>query len=231
VRLVFVPGFTQTQEAWKHVLDGVDPTDVITVRHLATRGNFEAAANRLGEAAGEGIYVGYSMGGRLCLRLAIDRPDLVRAVVLVSASPGLRDTAEREARIASDEALARDIERDGVDTFLERWLAQPMFASIPPERSGIDARRQLAPEYLTACLRVLGTGAMQPVWDRLPELSMPVLLVTGTDDAKFTAIAQQMRDAIGPNAEHAEVAGGHALLLEQPLELRHLVLTFAREHG
>jgi 2-succinyl-6-hydroxy-2,4-cyclohexadiene-1-carboxylate synthase len=231
VQTVFVPGFTQSDAAWKYVLDGVDPSELVTIGRLDTRGSFEATANRIGEVAGEGIYVGYSMGGRLCLRLAIDRPDLVRALVLVSASPGLRDAAEREARVASDEALARDIERDGVDAFLERWLAQPMFASIPPERWEIDARRRLEPEYLTECLRVLGTGAMQPLWDRLSELSMPVLLVTGTDDAKFTAIAQEMREAIGPNAEHVALAGGHALLLEQPADLRDLVAVFAREHG
>ena len=92
----------------------------------------------------------------------------------------MRTDAERDARVAADEALAVDIERDGVDAFLARWLAQPMFASIPAGRTGIDERRRLRPEYLTACLRVLGTGAMEPLWDRLPELEMPVLIVTGT---------------------------------------------------
>ncbi len=132
------------------------------------------------------------MGGRLCLRLALDRPDLVRGLVLVSASPGLRTDAERDARVAADEALAVDIERDGVDAFLTRWLAQPMFASIPAGRTGLAERRRLRPAYLTACLRVLGTGAMEPLWDRLAELQMPVLLVTGTRDAKFDAIGREM---------------------------------------
>ncbi len=232
---MFVPGFTQTRSAWKYVLDVMSNAEqAIVIDTLDTSESFEACAHRIGEAAAAGIYVGYSMGGRLTLRLALDRPDVVRGLVLVSASPGLRTDEERATRTASDEALARDIERDGVDAFLERWLAQPMFASIPPVRSGVDDRRQVRPEYLAACLRVLGTGTMEPLWDRLAELTMPVLLLTGTDDAKFDAIATEMQEAIGPNAEHVRVPGGHALPLEQPETVAGLVAEFValvERHG
>jgi 2-succinyl-6-hydroxy-2,4-cyclohexadiene-1-carboxylate synthase len=232
VRTVFVPGFTQTASAWNYVLEReLGGADTIVVDRVDSRTTFEACAQGIGATAGTGVYVGYSMGGRLCLRLALDRPDLVRALVLVSASPGLRTEAERAERRAHDEALAREIERDGVDAFVSRWLAQPMFASVPPERAGVDDRRRLRPEYLIGCLRVLGTGAMQPCWDRLRELDMPVLLVSGTADAKFTAIAKEMRDAIGRNAEHVELEGGHALLLEQPEALHDVLVAFIEAHG
>ena len=116
------------------------------------------------------------MGGRLCLRLAIDRPDLVHALVLVSATPGIEDASERAARVASDERWAARAEHDGVDGFLAAWLAQPMFATVPPDAPGLADRRTLTPAFLAACLRRLGTGAMAPMWDRLPEVAMPVLL-------------------------------------------------------
>ena len=229
--IVFVQGFTQTAGAWQHTVEGLPHReDAVCFDQLPIGPTFTATAHAIGEHAGPGVYVGYSMGGRLCLRLALDRPDVVRGLVLVSASPGLRTDAERETRIAADEALAVDIERDGVDAFLDRWLAQPMFASIPAGRSGIDERRRLRPEYLTACLRVLGTGAMEPLWDRLPDLEMPVLTVTGTRDAKFDAIGREMGAAIGTNAASLRVDGGHALLLERPAELRDAVVAFARGH-
>ena len=95
---------------------------------------FAATAHAIGAAGGKAIYVGYSMGGRLCLRLALDRPELVRALVLVSASPGIVNAAERAARVEADEVLADSVERDGVDTFLATWLAQPMFATVPARR-------------------------------------------------------------------------------------------------
>jgi len=170
------------------------------------------------------------MGGRLCLRLALDRPDLVRALVLVSATPGIDGASERASRVASDERWAALAEREGVDAFLEQWLAQPMFASVPADAPGLDERRSLTPAFLAACLRRLGTGAMDPMWDRLAELTIPVLLVTGTRDEKFTAIARRMLERL-PNAEHRELDGGHALPLEQPEALGGLLAEFAQRHG
>ena len=94
--------------------------------------------------------------------------------------------------------LADGVERDGVDAFLARWLAQPMFATVPADAPGLADRRRLTPEFLAACLRRLGAGAMEPMWDELSELTMPVLLVTGSRDEKYTAIAPHARtDAPG----------------------------------
>jgi pimeloyl-ACP methyl ester carboxylesterase len=165
------------------------------------------------------------------MRLAIDRPDLVRALVLVSASPGIADEQERAARIEADEALADSIERDGVDAFLSRWLGQPMFATVPADAPGVADRRRLTAAFLAASLRLLGAGAMEPMWNELPELTMPVLLVTGTLDTKFTAIARDMLGRMHPGVTHHELPGGHALPLEQPAALGELIAAFAAEHG
>ena len=231
VRIVLVPGFTQTASSWTGVRDVVREVADVTAVHVPLQDTFEATAHAIGDEGGTGVYVGYSMGGRLCLRLALDRPELVRALVLVSASPGLADPTERAARVEADEQLARSVTRDGVDAFLQRWLAQPMFATVPPDAPGIAERKRLSAEYLVGCLRVLGTGAMQPLWDRLPELAMPVALVTGKQDEKFDRIAANMLQRIGNNATHVRLEGGHALPLEQPTVLGGFVVAFASEHG
>src|SRR5262249_60229882 len=101
---------------------------------------FVEAGAAIGELGGRAVYVGYSMGGRLCLRLALDRPELVRGLVLLSASPGIADDAERAARREADEKLARQIEREGVDAFLARWLRQPLFSTLPEDAAGVRAR-------------------------------------------------------------------------------------------
>ena len=82
-------------------------------------------------------WLGYSMGGRTALQVAVHRPEVVSALVLEGATPGLRSEGERAERMASDEALARRIERDGVEAFVDEWEAQPLFAtqaSLPAER-------------------------------------------------------------------------------------------------
>ena len=230
-KVVFVPGFTQTASSWRAVTDIVREGADVLALEVPVRDTFAATARSIAARAQRGIYVGYSMGGRLCLRIALDYPDLVQGLVLVSASPGIADARAIAERVASDEALARDVERDGVDAFLDRWLAQPMFAGIPPDAPGLEDRRALPPGYLAHQLRVLGTGAMEQMWTRLGELRMPVALVTGTRDTKFETIALQMLERIHGDVVHVRLDGGHALPLEQPAILGGFVLAFAAQHG
>ena len=136
---------------------------------------------------------------------------------------GLADPAERAARRAADEALAQRIEAIGVEAFACEWGAQPLFAG-QPERVAAAAhadRLRNTPEGLAAALRGLGTGAMQPLWDRLPELALPVTLVVGERDEKFRAIAERMAARL-PAARVVVVDGaGHAAHLEAPQALAH----------
>ena len=85
-RVVFVPGFTQTAESWRGSAEIVAQSCDVAAVDVPLRETFAATANAIGLRAKRAVYAGYSMGGRLCLRLAIDRPDLVKAVVLVSTS-------------------------------------------------------------------------------------------------------------------------------------------------
>jgi 2-succinyl-6-hydroxy-2,4-cyclohexadiene-1-carboxylate synthase len=193
---------------------------------LATdlRLSFEEAAAYLGEAGGPATFVGYSMGGRLCLRMALDRPGVVHSLVLVGASPGIADTGEREARRRSDARLAADLETDGVHDFLDRWLAQPLFETTTPRPEDIAARRRNTPAGLAYALRRLGTGSQEPLWDRLGELRMPVALVVGEHDAKFRAIAERMAAGIGVAARVVVVEGaGHAVPLDRPDEVARII--------
>jgi 2-succinyl-6-hydroxy-2,4-cyclohexadiene-1-carboxylate synthase len=229
--VVLVPGFTQTASSWSAVVDVVRQTCEVDALDVPDPNTFAGTARAIGATGGNAIYVGYSMGGRLCLRLAIDHPDLVQGLVLVSTSPGIADDQERAARIVADEALAASIERDGVDAFLASWLAQPMFATVPADAPGVSDRRGLGPAYLTASLRRLGAGVMEPMWDDLSKLTMPVLLVTGTLDGKFTAMARRMLERMHPGVAHRQLEGGHALPLEQPAALGALISAFAAAHG
>ena len=218
---VFVHGFTQTAGSWAPVMELLSTTDAQSLA-VPVADDFAATAAALD--VGPATYVGYSQGGRLCLQLALDRPEVVHRLVLVSASPGIADEQERTARRDADERLAQEIERDGVDAFLERWLAQPLFATLPRERSGIDERRaRNTIEGMTSQLRVLGQGVQPSNWERLGGLRMPVLLIVGERDTKYVEIAQRMADAI-PQARVEVVPGaGHACHLEQPEMVAHVL--------
>jgi 2-succinyl-6-hydroxy-2,4-cyclohexadiene-1-carboxylate synthase len=218
VRLVLVPGFTQTASSWDPVRAHLGHAVEVVALDVPTGLDFVRTAAAIGEAGGRALYVGYSMGGRLCLRLALDQPHLVRGLVLISASPGIADDAERTARRQADEQLAREIERDGLDAFLDRWLRQPLFASLPTTAAGLDARRAgNTVATLTHALRALGPGTQEPLWDRLGDLEPPFLPVAGSLDEKYVNIAFQMARAVEGDVHPLLLGGtGHAAHLEQP---------------
>jgi 2-succinyl-6-hydroxy-2,4-cyclohexadiene-1-carboxylate synthase len=236
-RVVLVHGFTQTHRSWDDVAASLADGEFEVVRvdlpghggSAEVRLAFVDTAAALGETGGAGCYVGYSMGGRLSLRLAVDRPELVRALVLVSASPGLADAAERAERRRSDSRLAADLEAGGTHGFLERWLAQPLFEATTPRHADLAARRANPPGGLAYALRQLGTGKQEPLWDRLGELSMPVLLVVGEHDAKFRRIADEMVAEMGTGRVRVEVVegAGHAVPLDKPETCARLIAGFA----
>ena len=228
-RVVLLHGFTQTGASWRPVAERLralgpyEPVAVDAPGHGGSplpRGGVRAAAADLAAAGGRAAYVGYSIGGRICLRLALDRPDLVRALVLIGASAGLADPAERARRRAADEALAARIERDGVARFLDDWLAQPLFATLAPAAAGRAERLANTPAGLAAALRRLGTGTQAPLHARLRGVRAPALLVAGALDTRFAALADELARGIGPHARVELVEGaGHTAHLERPAEV------------
>ena len=127
------------------------------------------------------------MGARFCLHLALERPELVDSLVLVSGTAGIDDDDERTARRRADDDLAEQLdpadparsEAVPVATFVRRWMANPMFAGVGPEAGGLVERLTNTGPGLASSLRLAGTGTQEPLWSELHRLDMPVLVVTG----------------------------------------------------
>jgi 2-succinyl-6-hydroxy-2,4-cyclohexadiene-1-carboxylate synthase len=191
--------------------------------------DFPTTAGAIAEACGPGIYCGYSMGGRLCLRIALDFPDLVRGLVLVSASPGIADATARTARASLDDELASRASTIGVEPFIRLWLGGPLFATLEPDAGEVIARaRAYSVRRLAHQLRVLGQGAQEPLWERLGELEVRVVIVTGRADEKYDAIGDQVARLLR-HARRVRIDGGHSLLLEQPVAMAEVLVHVARD--
>jgi 2-succinyl-6-hydroxy-2,4-cyclohexadiene-1-carboxylate synthase len=172
------------------------------------------------------------MGARFALHAALARPDVVRGLVLLGGTAGIEDAAEREDRRRQDQQTAARLRAEGLETFLDGWLAQPLFAGLPPERAFQAERLENTVDGLASSLEQAGTGAQEPAWDRLGDLAMPVLVLAGGDDAKFAALAARMTGAIGTNATLALVDGaGHAAHLEQPERFLAIIEPWLDRHG
>ena len=166
--------------------------------------------------------VGYSMGGRVALHVALAYPDRVVALALIGGRAGIDDTAERAERIAADEILASRIESEGVEWFADYWADRPLFAtqrhrlSVEQQAELRDQRLTCDPRGLALSLRGMGAGAVEPIGCRLGDLSMPCALIVGEDDTRFAAIAHDMAAAM-PQADVCLIPdAGHATHLEAP---------------
>jgi 2-succinyl-6-hydroxy-2,4-cyclohexadiene-1-carboxylate synthase len=164
--------------------------------------------------------LGYSMGGRLALTFAILFPDMVRKLILESASPGLATEKERTDRRMKDAKLANFIMEKGMESFVDYWESIPLFSSMQelPVETKMDIRRQRlsnSPLGLANSLKGMGTGSQPSWWEELGRISSPVLLLTGDKDEKFCGIAKRMTEKI-KNAQWAVINdSGHAIHVEK----------------
>jgi 2-succinyl-6-hydroxy-2,4-cyclohexadiene-1-carboxylate synthase len=245
-RLVLGHGFTQSGRVWGGLADDLSRDhEVVTVDlpghggSSSVRADLVDGAALLGAVGGAADYLGYSMGARFCLHLALARPDLVRRLVLVSGTAGIVDESERTERRRSDEALADRLDppqggtpEDTVVGFVDRWVSNPMFGVVDAAANDLDERRRNTAAGLASSLRLAGTGTQAPLWGRLAELAMPVLVVTGRRDLKFTELGRRMVGSIGPRARHVEIDDAdHAPHLQRPHEVAAAVRGFLAERG
>jgi 2-succinyl-6-hydroxy-2,4-cyclohexadiene-1-carboxylate synthase len=226
--VVLLHGFAGTGRMWDPVVARLDGE---RYRPLAPdlRGHGAASARRpvsfagcvedvLALAPARFVLGGYSMGGRLALHVALAAPERVERLVLVATTAGIEDRADREARRAADEALAAQIERAPIEAFVERWVTQPLFAGTPPQAAELWRADILGndPVALAVALRGIGTGKMEPLWERLGELDMPATVLAGERDGKFVRNGRRLAAAL-PRAEMVVVEGaGHGIPREDP---------------
>jgi 2-succinyl-6-hydroxy-2,4-cyclohexadiene-1-carboxylate synthase len=177
--------------------------------------------------------VGYSLGARIALRLAIAHPEAVGRLVLEAPSAGITDPAARAERAAADTERARLAVSEGIEAFAARWEAEPVLAGEAALQARVRARqaairRANTPLGIAASLVYAGQGAMEPLHDRLGEVCAPTLVVAGADDP-----ARKRAEEVAARIPGARLAlvpdAGHAPHLERPDRFHAIVLDFLTE--
>lgn len=240
--LVALHGFTETDQVWSEFFASHHPvrcpvlpghgakpcppgttlasTATMMAKYLATNGSDDL--------------LGYSLGGRVALQLALDHPGKVRRLVLLSSGPGIADATERAKRLLRDERLAQILEEDGISPFTAWWESTPALKPARPLSREVDEslrslRLNQDPLCLAGVLRHLSHGTMEDLTPRLKTLTMPVLLVAGDSDRAYCQRMREMSAAI-PNSRLQLIAdAGHAVHREKPEAVRNAVITFLRE--
>lgn len=239
--LVLVHGFAQTPASWGEVIEllGADASLVAVELpgHGATglsRGEPtpELTNSLILEACAtfdqKPVVWGYSMGGRATFDFLINHPGIVRAAVVESATPGIADPLARAERRSRDFAMSKRLEAGTIEEFVGGWEQLPAIGEQSPEVIAKQRPIRLAqdPVALAAAVRGIGQASFEPRWSRLGELELPVLLLTGANDAAYEAHSEHMAELL-PDARHISVAGAaHAVHISHPREAVAAVRSF-----
>ncbi|XP_071926844.1 protein PHYLLO, chloroplastic-like isoform X2 [Coffea arabica] len=176
------------------------------------------------------ILVGYSMGARIALHMALKYDDKIDGAVIISGSPGLTDPGARKFRRAKDDFRASSLVSHGLEHFLGAWYVEEIWNSLRshPHFSEIVTDR-LQHDDLHTLAKVLSDssiGRQQPLWEDLKQCNLPLLLIVGEDDAKFKQIAKRMLHKISHSTRMKATPAivevpksGHAAHLENPLHV------------
>jgi len=233
--LLLIHGFTGSAASWAPLLPQLARDHRVLTVELLGHGESDAPdagrhaverqavdliliLDRVGAAPAD--VLGYSLGARVALRLAIESPSSVRRLVLESPSAGVADPAARAARQDADDRWIEQLEREDMDGFVRDWAAQPIFASqahLAPER------RANRPHGLATSLRGAGQGVMTPLHERLRAIAAPTLVVSGRLDPTGSLRAAEVARGI-PGAIHEIIDdAGHTPHLETPARFLQLV--------
>ena len=234
--LVFLHGFTGSSRDFLAIPDflinnyrclipdlpGHGQTQVIEAESSFTAVGQVALLERWLDSIGQSKFhlFGYSMGGRLALQFAVKNSAQLKSLILISTTAGIKAESARLARAKADEKLAQTIIDSKPVDFLNTWLAQPLFKEIADKGQEFIAkevfrRLPLQPSGLACSLKYFSSGAMPSVWHQLFNIKPPTLVIAGSKDQKYLALASELV-AIIPKATLKILPTGHAPLIESP---------------
>lgn len=179
--------------------------------------------------------LGVSLGGRVALEVAVARPELVSALVLVAPGmPGHEWSEELRARWGEEEAAFEAGDLDGaVEASLRTWVDGPRREPEdvdPVVRSLVGEMQRRAYELQGVVDEDEEELFVEDVAQRLGDVRAPTLVIVGEEDQPdMHAIAKRLAAEI-PGARLETIADtAHVPSMERPREFDELVLPFLEE--
>lgn len=233
--VVFLHGFTGSAKDWQFIFNKLQSKYLPIAFDLIGHGETDSPENQKHYTCSAIVYqidsiisklgiqkfiiAGYSMGGRAALSYSLKHPDKISAAIFESTTAGITDIHEMKDRVELDLLLSDKIKSEGIKSFTEFWFDMPLFAqlkNLPNFQQILNKRNQNSVVGLSNMLIGFSTGLMPGYWDRLHTLNIPVLLLSGHLDEKYTKLNQSMKLRF-PQAKHFIIEEcGHNVHLEKP---------------
>jgi len=170
--------------------------------------------------------LGYSMGGRIAIYLAIHYSEYFDKIIIESAQPGIKDKIERMKRKNHDQILAENLESKSFNDFLDSWYNQSIFKTLKKHNNFANLRKSRLnnnPRNLAKSLLEIGAGVQPSLWQDLKKIENDCLLIAGEFDTKYQTIFSKMHKEIFSSKFIIIKNAGHNIHVENPDEFTKIV--------
>lgn len=169
--------------------------------------------------------IGYSLGGRIAAYHAAQHPKGLHNLILESANPGLGDDDACKARKLNDHRWAERLRHEPLPQVLADWYRQPVFAHYSAAQIAhqIDEKSQRDAVAMADMLEATGLGRQPNLLESLPLTTLPVTLIHGAEDAKFTSVSKRWEQAWPRVKRYAIEEAGHNAHVEQSAEFVRII--------
>jgi 2-succinyl-6-hydroxy-2,4-cyclohexadiene-1-carboxylate synthase len=169
------------------------------------------------------ILHGYSMGGRLALRVVTQLNHYkkgklsgrVKGLILESTTPGIQSEKERLHRKHNDDVLAHEILND-FQNFLKKWRSLALFSTGKPSHLTERIQSETNPQGAAASITGFGSGVVEPAWNSLASIDIPVLMLAGESDIRYCKIAKEASSLIRLAECRIIPSAGHRVHSDNP---------------
>ena len=169
---------------------------------------------------GTGVHLlGYSMGARLALQWAVRHPENLHSLVVIGGHPGMREGPEKKTRRSWDQGWAEFFDNHSIEDCWRSWSKLPLIEDQKQASEYVKRKKvrlSQNPKILSASMRYFGSGVMPDCWDLLKKIKVPVLLIAGSRDTKYTVLVKQMSKHLPKAKVWIQPNTGHAPHFEQP---------------
>ncbi|MEO1423223.1 MAG: 3-oxoadipate enol-lactonase [Pseudomonadota bacterium] len=175
----------------------------------------------------QAMVVGVSLGGMIAQGLAAERPELVRALVLIATGAKIGTPQMWQERVEAIRAGGLDAQ---ADTILARWFSAP-FRQAEPEIVASWRERFVSVDQASYCQACLAIGETD-LFDSTARLRIPTLGISGTADPSTPPdLVRETVDLI-PGSQFALIRGcGHLPPIECPEVVATAISEFIADTG
>ena len=173
--------------------------------------------------------LGLSMGGAIAQQFALDHPEMIRSLVLVSTFSYVDEKAH-----GAFTRLRQTLKERGYPAFFDEVIKlafTPQFVSANPGPIAELKEKRVRINFPVAIGRATDACMAFKLKDEIAQISLPTLIVSGREDV-FTPIllAEQIHRSIRDSEWKILEGVGHNLYIEKPGQLTQVALEFLKRH-